>query len=145
MNWEGIGSQLSFHTFMLMPFPTLQMVTCFSRSLAVSKLFHAKEEFLFALASNTFSFLKYFSFRMVVTDWGFQSTHHNCLASIATLKASKSRNLISPLSLNTFKRFQFNQCILTFSTPELHQKFANLDEISFIQDASRASGRPGFF
>lgn len=123
----GDGSHLSFHTLMLLPFPTLQMSPWLNRFFAARMHFQANEDLHFAFASSTDPSLKYFSLRIVVTSVsGLDSTRHSCFTSNTKLKDSRSQNPIPHSNFETFRQFQFIQCILPFSTLVLHQKFAKL-------------------
>jgi len=91
------GSQLSFHTFMLSPSPTLHTRPSSSTPLAWQILLHAKEGLLPKLALKNGTEGKYFSFNIWATkESGFCIIHHPCFASSARLKTSRSRKPIPP-------------------------------------------------
>lgn len=111
-NKDGVGSQLSPHTWIELPSPTFQSKPSLIRSNQCMKILHIQKGLWLSLASNTLVAGQHFDFRIChVKESRNWMSLQICFARRALLKAFKSLNLKLLLDFVSPRSFHFLQWI----------------------------------
>ena len=131
---EGVGSHLSSQMWISFPLPTLQRVPTLIISKLLWILLQEYDGELPSLAFRISSVRKYLNSRTLATrEFGFCRIRHDCLASIALLKACRFLNPIPLLAFYLHIVFQLTQHIFVSCYFWPHQKFLIMLSISLYR------------